>query len=348
MQDNEILANLEHAMRELRSGFPVVVQDGDAQWLVYSAEAVAGFNADAVDARMDLLMPATDGQRDAIVSVRVDALQAKNFSLEDVVLAKGEAADWLMDMPVRKVVQAESAVLELTKFAALLPAVLIRVYATEDDNNVRVTVPVASVKNYQAALAKTLQPVSEAEIPLRGAEQTKVIAFRSRFSTAEHLAIVIGEPEKADAPLVRLHSSCMTGDVLGSLRCDCGDQLQEAIAQIAKEGSGVVLYLNQEGRGIGIANKLRAYQLQDTGLDTVEANEALGFAMDERQFAPAVAMLEALNIKTIRLLTNNPKKMEELTRLGMIIKERVALVIPANAHNARYLETKKNRCGHVI
>ncbi|MDJ0982732.1 MAG: GTP cyclohydrolase II, partial [Kiloniellales bacterium] len=150
-----------------------------------------------------------------------------------------------------------------------------------------------------------------------------------------------------DAPaLVRLHSECLTGDLLGSLRCDCGDQLRGAIKTISEAGSGVLLYLAQEGRGIGLANKLRAYGLQDRGADTLEANEQLGFDPDERVFVPAASILRMLGIARIRLLTNNPEKERAMARLGIEVAERVPLVIPANPHNADYLDTKARRFGH--
>jgi GTP cyclohydrolase II len=148
--------------------------------------------------------------------------------------------------------------------------------------------------------------------------------------------------------LTRLHSECFTGDLLGSLRCDCGDQLRGAIAEIARAGSGVLLYLAQEGRGIGLVNKLRAYQLQDAGFDTVDANEQLGFDADERVYLPAAEMLRQLGISRVRLLTNNPEKVAALTRCGIAVVERVPHIFPANDHNERYLRTKASRSGHLL
>ena len=164
----------------------------------------------------------------------------------------------------------------------------------------------------------------------------------------EHLAILIGDPEPKGPVLVRLHSECFTGDLLGSLRCDCGDQLRGAIAEIARAGSGVLLYLAQEGRGIGLVNKLRAYQLQDAGLDTVDANEQLGFDADERVYLPAAEMLRQLGFERVRLLTNNPEKVAALMRCGIAVIERVPHIFPANGHNERYLRTKATRGGHWL
>jgi len=148
--------------------------------------------------------------------------------------------------------------------------------------------------------------------------------------------------------LIRLHSECFTGDLLGSLRCDCGIQLRSAITEIAKQGSGILLYLAQEGRGIGLVNKLRAYELQDDGFDTIDANEQLGFDADERIYAPAATMLARMGIKRVRLMTNNPEKINGLTRHGIEVAERVAHSFPANGHNENYLRTKAERAGHLL
>jgi GTP cyclohydrolase II len=162
------------------------------------------------------------------------------------------------------------------------------------------------------------------------------------------MAVVIGNPDPAQPVLVRLHSECFTGDLLGSLRCDCGDQLRGAIAEIGRAGSGILLYLAQEGRGIGLVNKLRAYNLQDAGLDTFDANEQLGFDADERVYLPAAEMLRQLGITRVRLMTNNPEKVAALARCGIVVAERVPHAFPSNDHNARYLQAKKTRHGHHL
>jgi GTP cyclohydrolase II len=184
-------------------------------------------------------------------------------------------------------------------------------------------------------------------VPLAKAEDARLVAFRPGDGGTEHLAILIGKPDPANA-LVRLHSECFTGDLLASLRCDCGDQLRGAIAAIAASGGGVLLYLAQEGRGIGLINKLRAYQLQDAGFDTIDANEQLGFDADERVYLPAAEMLRQLGFTTVRLLTNNPDKVAALQRYGIAVAERVPHAFPSNAHNERYLNTKATRGGHFL
>ena len=186
-----------------------------------------------------------------------------------------------------------------------------------------------------------------AELPTRFGD-FRIIAFWNNRDSKEHVAIIHGNVLGADDVPTRIHSECLTGDALGSLRCDCRDQLEAALRRISEGERGLVLYLRQEGRGIGLINKVRAYALQDQGLDTVEANLALGFRDDERDYAIAAHMLASLDVKSIRLMTNNPKKISELTQLGVHVAGRIPLVLPPNPHNRFYLETKACRSGHWI
>jgi GTP cyclohydrolase II len=247
---------------------------------------------------------------------------------------------------------AELAAVALARLAALLPAALILPLAAAEAALARrrtdfAAVDTAEVLTRRAAMAG-LTRVAEARVPLAGAEDARLIAFRPGDGGSEHLAILIGTPDPAAPVLVRLHSECFTGDLLASLRCDCGDQLRGAIRAIAEAGGGALLYLAQEGRGIGLVNKLRAYQLQDAGFDTVDANEQLGFDADERVYLPAVEMLRQLGFGSVRLLTNNPDKVAALERSGIRVAERVPHVFPANGHNERYLRTKATRSGHLL
>jgi len=240
----------------------------------------------------------------------------------------------------------------LANLAALLPAALVlRIGRAEAALFARrgdlAAIEAAAVFSRHAAEAG-LERVTEARVPLGEAENARLIAFRPRDGGTEHLAIMIGAPDPAAPVLVRLHSECFTGDLLASLRCDCGDQLRGAIAAIARAGDGVLLYLAQEGRGIGLVNKLRAYRLQDAGFDTLDANEQLGFDADERVYLPAAEMLRQLGFGTVRLLTNNPDKVAALERYGIRVAERVPHVFPSNGHNERYLRTKATRSGHLL
>jgi GTP cyclohydrolase II len=209
-------------------------------------------------------------------------------------------------------------------------------------------VDAGDIFQYDYTQARTLKPVSEAEVPLLGAEQARIIAFRPLDGGLEHLAVRIGDPRPPAPVLTRLHSECFTGDLLGSLRCDCGDQLRGAIREIAAGGGGLLLYLAQEGRGIGLVNKLRAYTLQDRGFDTLDANGQLGFDDDERVYLPAAQMLRQLGFGKVRLLTNNPAKVDALVRLGIDVLERVPHAFPTNRHNERYLQTKAAKSGHLL
>ena len=253
---------------------------------------------------------------------------------------------------------AEAAI-DLAKAARLLPAALMVALPESADAadpaaalapwvDGTFVLDCAGLAAHQRALAGSLKRVGSARVPLEGAEETEIIAFRPADGGKEHLAIVIGRPDPAQPVLIRLHSECFTGDLLGSLRCDCGDQLRGAIETIAKSGAGIVLYLAQEGRGIGLINKLRAYRLQDAGADTLEANLQLGFGADERVYQPAAEMLRQLGFTAVRLLTNNPEKLTGLEQCGIRVAERVPHVFPSNDHNAQYLITKARRFGHMF
>ncbi len=248
------------------------------------------------------------------------------------------------------------AALALAKIGRLLPAVLAAPARADAagrlDGMQLFAVPAADVLAHQAATAAALRQVAAASIPLEDAADARVVAFRAPEDGSEHLAIVIGQPETRqgthDAPLVRVHSECFTGDLLGSLRCDCGPQLRGAIRRMAAEGAGVLLYLAQEGRGIGLVNKLRAYALQDRGLDTLDANRALGWGADERNFLIAATMLEKLGIGRVRLLTNNPDKVAALTACGIEVVRREPHAMAPNGVNDAYLATKARRFGHLL
>jgi GTP cyclohydrolase II len=242
---------------------------------------------------------------------------------------------------------ATAAAVALAKLARLLPAAVVA-DGRPGDATFTLAVEAADIAAYQQIAARSLRLISQARVPLKDAENARIAAFRPSDGGIEHLAIIIGEPDPDQPVLTRLHSECFTGDLLGSLRCDCGDQLRGAIAEIAQGGSGVLLYLAQEGRGIGLVNKLRAYRLQDDGFDTLDANLQLGFDDDERIYQPAAQMLRLLGIGRVRLLTNNPHKVEALARHGVEVAERVPHVFPANDHNQGYLLTKATRSGHMF
>jgi GTP cyclohydrolase II len=246
--------------------------------------------------------------------------------------------------------------IELAKLSRLLPAIVLGPLSRDPNNKRRdwareqdlIYVEAADIVAYEDTAARNLHQVAQANVPLEGAENARILAWRPSDGGKEHLAIVVGEIDPTEPVLIRLHSECFTGDLLGSLRCDCGVQLRGAIAEIARQGSGVLLYLAQEGRGIGLVNKLRAYELQDDGFDTIDANEQLGFDADERIYAPAATMLARMGIQRVRLMTNNPEKIRGLERYAIEVSERVAHAFPANGHNENYLRTKAERAGHLL
>jgi GTP cyclohydrolase II len=242
---------------------------------------------------------------------------------------------------------AARAAMELARLAGVLPAFLVDPAPVSEAQ----TVSPEDLAAWKDPLRLVI--ATRARLPIAANEDAEIVAFRSADDMREHVAIVIGRQTGDRAPLVRLHSECLTGDVLGSLKCDCGPQLDAALAAMndeASEGSGwgVLLYLRQEGRGIGLINKLRAYRLQDQGFDTIDANNRLGLPTEARDFPVAARMLALLGVRQARLMTNNPEKVAALEAEGLSVIERVPHSLPANPHNARYLATKRDRAGHLI
>lgn len=235
---------------------------------------------------------------------------------------------------------AAEAALRLARLAGLLPALFAGGTAPE-------AADLSAQSVFEASLSPGVRIASRAKLPTSASESAEILAFRAEEDGSEHVALLIGQP-RGQPPLVRIHSECLTGDVLGSLKCDCGPQLQDALAAIAASGWGILVYLRQEGRGIGLVNKLRAYALQDQGFDTVDANHRLGFGDDERHFGIAAAMLKALSQEKVRLLTNNPRKVEGLELAGIAVAERVPLKSGLNPHNQAYLDAKRLRSGHQL
>jgi len=243
----------------------------------------------------------------------------------------------------------EDTALSLLKLAHLLPAAI--VVPLTQAQTTQVTDLTQLNQSEIAPLLKApiaLHDVASARLPTQTANVGRLHIFRSETGHGEHYAMEIGRLDREQPILLRLHSACFTGDVMGSLKCDCGPQLHAALTQMGHAGSGLLLYLNQEGRGIGLANKMRAYTLQDQGFDTVEANHRLGFEDDERDFRLGASILKEMGISKIRLLTNNPRKIDIIERNGITVTERVPLQVGQNKENAQYLATKAKKSGHML
>lgn len=351
----------DRAQADLRRGVPVVLTGSDGQSaLVLSTEQLD-------DAALDWLRQAGEpelvlterrasilhitGDRDAIgIRARADKSALDLLRLADPVYdlshpMKGPF-DWLKDAGIGY--EKRVAAVDLCKLAKLLPSVVALPLPDDMDTAGFTRIFAADIAAYKQQGLNRMTRIAEARLPTDFAETGRMIAFRPEDGGMEHIALIIGEPDPDRPVLARLHSSCLTGDFFGSLRCDCGPQLRGAVKAIFDDGGGVLLYMAQEGRGIGLINKLRAYNLQDQNFDTIEANERLGYDADERLFAPAAEMLRQLGFGQIRLMTNNPDKVGRLTDEGIDVVERVSHAFPANPHNAEYLDTKARRAGHYL
>ncbi len=363
------LLSVDRAISELRRGRIVAIQGGGGTAvLMRAAESVT-------NSALEEISGLAGSEAILALTARRAAILGLNSPIGDVVtlntapsitstivqkladpLADCDLAQIDIDVRPSTAHDCNSASVQLTKLARLLPAAVTATLHDPKADDLAawclrhdlLRVDAGDIFQYEAVAARTLKPVSDARVPLTDAEETRIVAFRPWDGGLEHLAIIIGDPQPGTPLLMRIHSECFTGDLLGSLRCDCGDQLRGAIAEISSQGSGVLLYLAQEGRGIGLVNKLRAYELQDRGFDTLDANEQLGYDADERIYLPAARMLEHLGFDQVRLMTNNPDKVDGLIQCGVSVVERVAHSFPSNQHNESYLHTKKSKSGHLI
>ena len=344
--------DLARAIDALRRGWPVLVDQ--IPFLAVETADEEGLAAFDKDQPADLLISGNraatlkiTNQIEAVTSAPVHIERTSWIGLAEAVAVADPARDLqnplkgpFRALPAISPDAAEAAV-TLARRAGLLPALFVGGCAGEG----AASVTAEAVARFDRC--PTLRIATRAKLPTAAAEKAEIVAFRSVEDAAEHVALLIGAPD-GRPPLVRLHSECLTGDVLGSLKCDCGAQLAGALAAMGESGWGILLYLRQEGRGIGLVNKLRAYALQDQGFDTVDANLRLGFGDDERDFSVAARMLELLGQKEVRLLTNNPRKVAGLEGVGIKVAERIPLHAGANPHNETYLETKRRRSGHSL
>lgn len=342
------------AIDAMRRGWPVVIGDAGAVLSLLAIETadagrLAAFDPDE---QADVLLSASRAETLKLANQREAANPGHAVRIERVPWLDFDMAVALADPaldlatplkgPFRAVDVGNRAIadaaLDLARQAGLLPAFFVR--EGGDD-----PLSLDDIAAFSDPAALTL--ATRARLPIAIDEHAEIAAFRSADGGDMHVALILGAPN-GEPPVVRLHSECLTGDVLGSLKCDCGPQLQAALKEIAGAGWGILLYLRQEGRGIGLINKLRAYALQDQGFDTVDANVRLGFRVDARDFRVAARMLELLGQRRVRLLTNNPEKVAELEKAGIEVLERVPHQVTANPYNERYLATKRDRTGHQL
>jgi len=350
---------LARARADARMGVPIVLS-GKGGGIALAAETV-----DAVRLSEFAALGA-DGAL-AITDWRAKTLKARAYDgdVARIAIPQGVTRQWVAAMadpaddlrnPMKGPLKSQRdgdaglarAAIALMKDARLLPAALVAPLADPAgfaQAHGLTLLPMAAAMDTQLS---PLHPVIAARLPLSVSEAGRLHIFRPEDGAEEHYAIEIGQPDRSKPVLSRLHSACFTGDLLGSLKCDCGPQLRGALAQMGAEGAGVLLYLNQEGRGIGLANKMRAYSLQDQGFDTVEANHRLGFADDERDFRIGAEILKRMGFDAVRLLTNNPAKVARMESCGVAVTERVALRVGENPHNADYLATKAAKSGHLL
>ncbi len=341
--------DVERALAEIRAGRPVALRGADPV-LALSVEALDGDAAAALAALAGtgarLVLPAARLRRlgladrseaGAVALPAIDPVRIETLALR---------LDGRIDAPVAPASAGDEAALALMALAQVLPAVL--VVPGEAAPSGTLAVGAASVAAYPGRQAASLRPVSRAPVPLASAPDSEFVVFRGGEGLRDQVAVVIGRPDLSRPVAVRLHSACLTGDLFGSLKCDCGDQLRGTAGWMAQNGGGIVLYLDQEGRGNGLANKIRAYDLQARGLDTYEADEALGFGLDQRRFDFAAAMLKALGVTSVRLLSNNPEKAASLEAAGLTVVETQRALGRITPENIRYLTAKRDRAGHAL
>lgn len=351
-QDTD-LVTVDRAIAEFRAARPVLLRAGETLALAMSAE----LSEPGLVARLDTL---AQGHGYLILSAaRLRRIGAKGrtetgvFAMPTIDPSRVETlamkTDAKMDAPVAPAGEIDTAALELARLSLVVPAVImVPVTAEAIAGEPLVSVDIAAINAYRSAQTETLTIVGRAPVPLEGAPETEFVVFRGGEGLRDQVAIIVGKPDLGEAVPVRLHSACLTGDLFGSLKCDCGDQLRETVQWMAENDGGILLYLDQEGRGNGISNKMRAYKLQSQGWDTYDADEVLGFDLDQRHFDFAAVMLKQLGVSRVTALTNNPIKIGAIKAAGLEVAATQRVLGRPNVHNVRYLASKRDRAGHFI
>ena len=352
---------ISRARTDLRMGVPIVLNAKKSAFVIPAETLSDDRLKDLRQINPDVLLVLTSKRANTL------KLAAYDGDLVRVIVPNNEGSDWVkavsdpssdLETPIKgpfKYQRGGNVILErfaltLIKSTRLLPSALIIYPNMPIGSSILKDLTVLNVEESNPYLSEATQlsDVIAANLPTTTLEKGKLHVFRPDNGAEEHYAMEFGKPPRSNPVLVRIHSACFTGDVLGSLKCDCGPQLRGALEQIGKIGTGVLLYLNEEGRGIGLANKMRAYSLQSQGYDTVEANHRLGFEDDERDFRIAASILQKMGIKNISLLTNNPNKILMMEKNNIIVHNRVPLISGQNPTNASYLATKAKKSGHLL
>ena len=343
---------VERALGEVRSGRPVIVKAGRSHLMMLCVEAlderhVATFEALA-KRRARLLLPAPRLRRLGLERVKPGAIALPIIDLPRIATLALELGARI-DAPVASLSRLDLAALELVRVALVLPAVVVFPVSVRDiEGEGLVRVEAAAIEAYRRNAVRDLHIVGRAPVPLEGAPETEFVIFRGGEGLRDQVAVIIGKPDFAAPVTVRLHSACLTGDLFGSLKCDCGDQLRHTASFMAENGGGVLLYLDQEGRGNGLSNKMRAYKLQAQGFDTYDADEVLGFDHDQRGFDFAAEMLKQIGVAQVHVMTNNPLKMAALETAGLEVVSDRRILGRTTDQNVRYLASKRDKAGHFI
>ncbi len=343
---------VERAIAELRSGRPALIRSDDALIMVVGVEALDAGMAARIEAMADgrarLVLPAPRLRR-----LGMERTEPGQFALPKIDVARiatlALEVGARFDAPVASIDTLDKAALELARLALILPALVVAPVTGElAATRGLLEAEAGSIFEYRGRSVVDLKIVGRAPVPLEGAQDTEFVVFRGGEGLRDQVAIIIGKPDLSRPVAVRLHSACLTGDLFGSLKCDCGDQLRDTAKFMAQNGGGVLLYLDQEGRGNGLSNKMRAYKLQSQGFDTYDADEVLGFDHDQRGFDFAAEMLKQLGVASVRVMTNNPVKIAALRGAGLDIVADQRVIGRLNDHNVRYLASKRDRAGHLI
>jgi GTP cyclohydrolase II len=352
LSDDPATISVERAIMEFRSARPVVIDGPEVSALVVGVEDLDEVRSAEIETlaggHAHLLLPPARLRRLGLEREGPGCVALPVVDRERIEILALKV-NGRIDAPVRPAGALDAEALELARLSLVLPAVVVVPLASGieiDPSLVRVSGQ--AIRDYRRAKAMDLTIVSRAPVPLEDAPTSEFVVFRGGEGLRDQVAIIVGKPDLAKPVSVRLHSACLTGDLFGSLKCDCGDQLRDTVRFMAENEGGILLYLDQEGRGNGIANKIRAYKLQSQGYDTYDADEVLGFEADQRRFDFAAVMLKELGVTMVRLMTNNPEKIGALAKAGLTVVSDHRVLGRPTAENVSYLATKRDRAGHYI